>query len=348
MVLYGSASIHRANGATNGLFEAFDYKPDEKNRYGYGDAAFPTANDADNSGSIQYNRFEFGGGTAYLSNKEVNGFTMCGVGSGTTFSHNEILYSGDDGIEFFGGAVNVSHILVYQAHDDCFDFDEGYHGNLQFIIGYENGNDDYSGSHIIESDNDASATNITPHTNAFIANATFVGPYVADNYPGGTDGFYYDGALYMRRRSRLTFVNSIVIAQYQPYTVFTTPTTYSLVAKNPSLSDSIVITYNIFQTYSSATTVQADTEGPRANALTTDPDLYNILFRGNNFNTTLSSYNDFKLGTYLENTATSPSKTGGVDLTTLGLTQFVGTTERGAVRTNDIWTNSTWISIADN
>ncbi len=349
VVLYGTATLHRANGATNGLFEAFDYKPDERNRYGYGDAAFPTANDGDNSGSIQYNRFEFGGGVVYQVNKEVNGFTACGVGNGTKLSHLEVLYAGDDAIEFFGGSVNVDHFLAYQAHDDNFDFDEGYHGNLQFIIGYENGNDDNSGSHLIESDNDASATNATPHTNAFIANATFVGPGVADNYPGGTDGFYYDGALQIRRNSRLTFVNSAVIAQQQPFAIVTTPTTYPLVANVPSLSDSIVIAYNIFQTNSAAPVVRSTIEGnPVPLSLTTDNNLLNILGGPSNLNIALGSFADFKLGSFLENTSPSPTRTGGVDLAALGLSQFVGTTERGAVRTNDVWTNSPWISIADN
>ena len=349
VVLYGSATIHRANGATNGLFEAFDYKPDERNRYGYGDAAFPTANDGDNSGSIQYNRFEFGGGVVYVINKEVNGFTMCGVGNGTKFSHNEVLYAGDDAMEFFGGSVNVDHVLAYQAHDDNYDFDEGFHGNLQFIIGYQNGNDDNSGSHLIESDNDASATNVTPHTNAFIANATFVGPGVADNYPGGTDGFYYDGAFDIRRSSRLTFVNSAVIAQYQPFAVVTTATTRPLVAAVPSLSDSIVIAYNVFQTYSAAPVVTSTTESnPTPLTLTTDNGLLGILGGPSNANVALASFTDFKLGSFLENTTSSPTRTGGQDLAALGLTQFVGTTERGAVRTNDVWTNSPWISIADN
>ncbi len=349
VVMYGHASIHTATGATNNLFEAFNYNVDVRNRYGYGDAAFPTADDADNSGSVQYNRFEFGGGVVYLPNQEVNGFTMCGVGNGTKFSHNEILYSGDDGVEFFGGAVNVDHILVYQAHDDNFDFDEGYHGNLQFIIGYENGNDDNSGSHLIESDNDASATNATPHTNAFISNATFVGPSVADNYPGGADGFYYDGAFDIRRNSRLTFVNSAVIAQAQPYAVVTTATTRPRVASVPSLSDSIVIAYNIFQTNSAAPVVTSTTEGnPTPTTLTTDNGLLGILGGPSNANTALGSFADFRLGAFLENTTGSPTRTGGQNLAALGLSQFVGTTERGAVRTNDVWTNSPWISIANN
>ncbi|MBI3882933.1 MAG: hypothetical protein HY305_01595, partial [Sphingobacteriales bacterium] len=243
VVFYGKGTIHTKTGATNNLFEAFDYKPDERNRYGGTD-------DLDNSGNVQYNRFEFGGGVVYQVDKEVNGVTFCAVGSGTTFSHNEVLYAGDDAAEFFGGAVNVDHMLSFEPHDDNFDFDEGYHGHLQFIIAYQQTNCDNSGSHIIESDNDASATNATPHTNAFIANATFIGPATAKNFGSSTPNFYYDGALQIRRNSRFTLVNSLVIAQSEPFAVVTTNTTYPLVAHAPSLSDSILIAYNLFQTSS--------------------------------------------------------------------------------------------------
>ncbi len=240
-------------------------------------------------------------------------------------------------------------MLAFQAHDDNYDFDEGYHGNLQFIIGYQAGNDDNSGSHLIETDNDASATNTLPHTNAFIANATLVGPATADNYPGGSDGFYYDGAFDIRRNSRLTFVNSAVIAQQHPFAVIVTATTRPRVANVPSLSDSIVIAYNVFQTNSAAPTVTSTTEGnPTPLSLTTDNGLLAILGGPSNANTAVGTYNDYNLGGYLENTTSSPTYTGGQNLAALGLTQFVGTTERGAVRTTDVWTNSPWISIANN
>ena len=343
VVLYGLAPIHRANGASNGLFEAFDYKPDERNRYGGTDSL-------DNSGSITYNRFEFGGGVVYQVNKEVNGFTMCGVGAGTVFNHNEVAWAGDDGIEFFGGTVNIDHVLVYEPHDDNYDFDEGYHGKQQFTIAYQTTNCDNSGSHFIESDNDASATNVGPHTNAFISNCTFVGPTTAQNFGSNpTTGFYYDGAILVRRNSRLTLVNSLLICQQQPFAVVTTPTTYPIVCHVPSLTDSIVIAYNIFQTNSAAPVVKSTIEGnPVPLASTTDNPLLAILGGTSNANTALGTYNDFKLDGTLKPLPGSPALTGGQNLQALGLPFFTGTTQRGAVRTTDVWTNSPWISIAAN
>nr|MBA4166171.1 hypothetical protein [Chitinophagaceae bacterium] len=254
VVFYGTAPIHTKTGATTNLFEAFDYKPDQRNSYG-------GSNPSDNSGSITYNRFEFGGGVVYQQDKEVNGVTFCGVGSGTTFHHNEVLFAGDDGIEFFGGTINIHHTLVFGAHDDDYDFDEGYSGKLQFIIGYKSNNPDNSGSHSIESDNDASATNSAPYTSAFIANATLLGPATAQNY-SGTGSKYFDGALFIRRNSRLTLVNSLIIAQQHPYAVVATPTTVNRFANAPGVNpDSITIAYNIFQTNSANAVVSSTIEG---------------------------------------------------------------------------------------
>ena len=343
VVLYGQAPIHRANGDATGLFEAFDYKPDERNRYGGTDSL-------DNSGSITYNRFEFGGGVVYQINKEVNGFTFCGVGAGTVFNHNEIAWAGDDATEFFGGTVNIDHILNYEPHDDNYDEDEGYHGKMQFIIGYQTTNCDNSGSHLIETDNDANATNAFPHTNAFISNATFIGPSVAQNFGSNpSTGFYYDGGIFVRRNSRLTLVNSLVICQKQPFAVVATPTTYPLYASAPSLSDSIVISYNIFQTNSTAPVVKSPIEGnPVPLATTTDAALLAKVGNTANGNTALNNYSDFKLGDFLQPLTGSPALTGGQNLQALGIPFFVGTTQRGAVRSTDVWTNSPWISIANN
>jgi hypothetical protein len=341
VVLYGKAPIHTAAGANTNRFEAFDFKPDERNRYGGTDSL-------DNSGSITFNRFEFGGGVVYQVDKEVNGFTFCGVGAGTVFNHNEISWAGDDACEFFGGTVNVDHILAYEPHDDCYDFDEGYHGNLQFIIAYRQTNADNSGSHTIETDNDASATNVGPHTHAFVANATFVESSVAQGFAANPT-HYYDGSIFVRRNSRLTLVNSAIIAQQQPFAVVTTPTTYPLVAHAPSLSDSILIAFNIFQTNSAAPVVKSTIEGnPVPVATPTDNPLLAILGSPSNGNSALAGFGDFLLDGALTPTNGSPLLNSGQDLAALGL-PFVGTTTRGAIRQTDAWTSSgTWISIANN
>ncbi|MBX7057735.1 MAG: hypothetical protein K1X75_06680 [Leptospirales bacterium] len=91
-------------------------------------------NDADSSGTLQYVRIEFGGFPVTVGN-ELNGLSLYAVGTGTTIDHIQVHMAKDDGIEFFGGAVNVSRALVTGESDDGFDIDYGYHGKMQFLIG---------------------------------------------------------------------------------------------------------------------------------------------------------------------------------------------------------------------
>lgn len=84
---------------------------------------------ADNSGSLSYVRIEYAGG-AIDGNAELNGLSLYAVGNGTTIDYVEIFEGSDDGVEFFGGTVNVSHIAVVNAEDDSIDWTEGYTGTL--------------------------------------------------------------------------------------------------------------------------------------------------------------------------------------------------------------------------
>jgi len=335
LVLLGKATIHTATGATTNTFEALPAS-DPRNTYG-------GINDADNSGSITYNRFEFGGGVVIKPNQEVNGVTFCGVGNGTTINHVEVTNSGDDGFEWFGGAVNCDHLIDFSPKDDEYDFDEGYHGNLQFIIAYRTTINDNSGSHGIESDNDASATANTPHTLAFIANATFIGP--ADSTSGTGPGNYYDGEIFFRRNSRLRLLNSLIVAQAQPHVFVSTPTTKPLIASVAQIADSVLLAFDYYQSNFSDTVVTSSIEG-NPSIVTSDPvsatKLRNLSV------TRLASFGAFGLDGTLTPGSTSPAINSGVDLHAAGLTQFVGTKDRGAVVTGDHWTSgaaAAWINI---
>lgn len=87
----------------------------------------------DNSGELQYVSIRHSG-VIIGSNNEINGLTLGGVGSGTTIDHIEIYANLDDGIEFFGGSVNLSHAIVVKIDDDCYDIDQSYSGTLTNIM----------------------------------------------------------------------------------------------------------------------------------------------------------------------------------------------------------------------
>jgi hypothetical protein len=83
----------------------------------------------DNSGKIQFVSIRHGG-TTITTGSEINGLTLGGVGNGTTISDIEVFANSDDGVEFFGGSVNVSNILVSYQGDDGVDIDQAYSGTI--------------------------------------------------------------------------------------------------------------------------------------------------------------------------------------------------------------------------
>ena len=83
----------------------------------------------DNSGSFQYISIRHGGAEIGEGN-EINGLTLGGVGTGTTVNQIEVLGNVDDGIEFFGGTVNATNLLVWGQGEDAIDVDHGYAGTI--------------------------------------------------------------------------------------------------------------------------------------------------------------------------------------------------------------------------
>ena len=131
----------------------------------------------DDSGIIRYVRIAEGGLIAGPNN-EINGLTLQGVGHGTLIDYVQVHGNQDDGIEWFGGTVNVKHALLTNNDDDDIDFDEGYQGNIQYALIIKNqtpnatpvGSNDPRGIELNSSDDD-----YTPETAGVIANVTIIG-----------------------------------------------------------------------------------------------------------------------------------------------------------------------------
>jgi hypothetical protein len=166
-----------------------------------------TPNDADNSGVLKYVRIEFAG-YPFQPDKEINGLTLCGVGSGTTIDYIQVSYSGDDSYEWFGGTVNVKHIIAFRGQDDEFDTDFGYSGKVQFALGLRDFRKaDISGSNGFESDNDASGSSNTPKTSCVFSNVTLIGPY--DSTTAANVDANFKRGMHIRRNSALSCFNSV-------------------------------------------------------------------------------------------------------------------------------------------
>jgi len=127
---------------------------------------------ADSSGVIQYVSIRHGGALIGEGN-EINGLTLGGVGNGTVINNVEVVANVDDGIEFFGGTVDASNLLVWAQGDDALDIDQAYSGtidNAVVVLG------DFS-DHAFEIDGPEGSA-----TGSFtLQNATIIGNLITEN-----------------------------------------------------------------------------------------------------------------------------------------------------------------------
>ncbi len=122
VIVLGSAPISASNDAGDVTEVQIEGIPtsDPNGLYGGNDPM-------DNSGVLNYISIRHGG-TNIGEGNEINGLTLGGVGSGTDINHVEVVANQDDGIEWFGGTVDVSNVVVWNSHDDGLDTDQAWNG----------------------------------------------------------------------------------------------------------------------------------------------------------------------------------------------------------------------------
>ena len=177
----------------------------------------------ESSGKLKYVRIEFAG-YPLEPDKEINGLTFGGVGSGTEVEFVQVSYSNDDSYEWFGGTVNAKHLIAYKGWDDDFDTDFGYTGKLQFLFSVRDKDiADTSDSNGFESDNDGDGSTNTPFTKPVFSNVTLIGPFYGKVFDmtqaeveaktadaaNGAKGGKYQAAMHLRRNSSLNVYNSV-------------------------------------------------------------------------------------------------------------------------------------------
>ena len=187
LLIMGKAPISGGGTATT---EVVDYT------YGGTDAA-------DNSGIITYVTLEYTG-ARINGDKEFNGFTMYSVGSGTTVNNITSKYGDDDAIEFFGGTVNVTNLLVVNAKDDMIDWTQGYTGTVDnaYCIRELNFNDVTSDPRGMEGDGNFDGLSPTQagQSNPILKNITIVSNSVVA----------LNDVIKIRRGSGATITNTLV------------------------------------------------------------------------------------------------------------------------------------------
>lgn len=144
---------------------------DTRTRYGGGD-------DNDDSGTLRFVSLRYGGKVVGLGN-ELNGLSLGAVGRGTEIDHIEIMNNVDDGIELWGGAVDLKYFTIWNIGDDSFDVDQGWRGRAQFgliVAGYSLVANSGSGfcDALVELDG-AERSDAQPVTTACFYNVTMIG-----------------------------------------------------------------------------------------------------------------------------------------------------------------------------
>lgn len=307
--------------------------------------------DNDNSGTITYVRVEFAG-IALSTDNELNGITLGSVGSGTTFNHVQVSYSGDDSFEWFGGKVNATHLVAYRGWDDDFDTDFGYSGKVQFAAAFRDPDiADKSGSNIFESDNDGAGSANTPLTSAIFANVTAFGPLTYARLSSGAlsngavSANYQNGA-HIRRNTALQIWNSVIVG---------TGTSLNFPFRFTNSSGGGANTAAVVKGNYIARSVSASTTTPTSGA--TDKGYVVDNFATDN--TIESPLNKVDLSTLFTGlsgaadisnpkatvvlAANSALATGAIDLTAAGLTQ---TAYKGAVGTTIGWLGEAWVNFS--
>lgn len=192
LVICGKAPINRVSGgASTATSEVAEL-------------TYGGTNSADNSGSIKYLRIEYAG-AAFNSEKEFNGLSLFGVGSGTVVENVEAYHGADDGFEFFGGSVNTTNLISIGNEDDQFDWTEGWNGtNTNWYGKLDFG----KGNRGIEADNFEFGYAFTPIANPTITNLSLVGPGSA----AAVANFAENQAIKLRRGTKGIITNVVLSA----------------------------------------------------------------------------------------------------------------------------------------
>ncbi|MBD3183759.1 hypothetical protein GF312_15825 [Candidatus Poribacteria bacterium] len=167
--------------------------------YGEGGTGYYGGNNPnDNSGILKYVRVEFAGREISPDN-ELNGIAFQAVGSGTVVEYVQVHMNKDDGIEMFGGNVNIKYALVTGAADDSFDWTDGWQGKAQFVVAQQYADDSDNG---IEADNNGEDNIATPISNPTIYNLTLIGA------PGSE---HSDIGMLLREGTKAKIYNGLIV-----------------------------------------------------------------------------------------------------------------------------------------
>lgn len=337
LVILGNANVNQVNPAIEGISPA---------------ANFGGTNDADDSGTLRYVRVEFAG-IELTPNNETNSITLGAVGSQTEMEYCQVSYGGDDGFEWFGGAVNGKYLIAFACWDDSFDVDFGYTGKNQFGVEVRYPSfADQSGSNSFECDNGPQDGNTPLLTTGVFSNFTCVGPKATNTQ---TINANYQHSIDLRRSTSVTIANSVFLGyprgirmnQQTVYDNFALPNPTGNLLNNilhhvgssryTVATSGMTATATDLEAYWNANGNSTNTNADFAAALTALGINSNVFF-GSNVTTAYSGNPSFAVASGL--------LTSGASFTNSKLTGLTPTTYIGAFGTTD-WTDG-WAEFLPN
>lgn len=164
LILSGRAPINSGSACADGTPACLESQGEG------GSGLYGGVDGNDSSGSLQYVRVEFAG-NLISDLDELNGIAFQGVGDGTLIDHIQVHANADDGVEFFGGTANATHLVLTDIGDDSLDWTGGWQGKVQYMLVQQGENSDRG----IEADNNGDDNDALPRSFVQIANATIQG-----------------------------------------------------------------------------------------------------------------------------------------------------------------------------
>ncbi len=157
-----------------GIFEGFA-SSDSRLYFGANLTNSEVFDDNDNSGIVRYLSVRHAGAILQVGG-EINGISLGSVGRGTTIEHVDVVSSADDGMELWGGTVNIKYASFLFGNDDNFDWDDGYSGKAQFLFALQTDTTAIpDADNGFEMDADDQKSNLLPRSHPVIYNVTMIG-----------------------------------------------------------------------------------------------------------------------------------------------------------------------------
>ena len=221
----------------------------------------------DNSGCLKYLRVEFAG-REFTTDNELNGITLTSVGDGTTLEYVQINQNADDGLEWFGGRVNVRYGVMSGCDDDGYDTDIGAQWKGQFLVVISDPTKVTSANHQgLEWDGHPTTFTNTPVMKPTVWNMSLIG-HGADSDPSTHSG------LHLRRGANCDINNTVWTKYRRGLDVDNDPPAATLIASGDiSVKNSIWYDIATFGADGDSATLEtwAYTNGALANQVFSNP-----------------------------------------------------------------------------